>query len=569
MATSTTEVVNRSLRALAVDARDILAATAPCSNTRDENELSLAFFTKEGKMITHGRGSTFLTGLLPSFLKSVLQHFPLHTISPGDFIIANDPYSCGSSLPVIMGVSPVYFDKRPLALVASALRHPDVGGSAPGAMPASARDIFQEGLRFSPIKAFHKGLPNDGLLALLSSNARSGNDICRGIKAQYWTAKSAEKMISGLAAKYGPERLKKCLEEIIEGCRRRIAAVLQSWPDKEFSGSFAAGRHPVSGEELKIQVSVKKDDQYLYVDFTGTSSQAPVPVNSALGTTLSCVYSAAGAALEPCRPLNHGLLDSIKITVPEYSLLNPGFPAPVSCSHITAQSVHELVAGSLAGLAGVMPSGGSGGAARFTVGGFRSENNSFYSFCGAIAAGQGASPHKDGESTFTADIFATSPASVEKLESACPVMVNAVSLVKDSGGAGKFRGGPAMEWSLSVLEEETVISAGAGPAMPAGNGGLPGSMPSISVSRSPLAKGLLISEIYTGHPGQGGTVTIRTAGGGGFGSPRHREPEKVRKDVLEGLVSPTAAREVYRVALSGPDLKVDIEATARLRGEED
>ncbi|HBV97709.1 MAG: hypothetical protein JL50_03295 [Peptococcaceae bacterium BICA1-7] len=565
MGPTTTEIVGSALRAAAEKAEEIMAAASPFSKTQYISR-SYAIFTREGKMTAHGSGSRFLAGLLPLFVESVLELNPLHTISPGDFIVTNDPYTCGSSLPVILGVSPVYFSKRPLALVASACSYSDLGGSAPGGMPAQARDIFQEGLRFSPVRVFKRGIPNEGLFAVLSHNSRSGSNLSKGIKAQFWAVQTAEKILSGLAGKYGFEKLMRCMEEIIENSRRSIADRLQTLPERNLISSVSAGEEPGSGSPLIIKAAVKKCGDLLTVDFTGTSPQASGPVNSSLGTTLSSVYAAVGGAL-PEIPLNDGLFRSIKVNAPGDSLVNPSFPAPVSSPPVDA--IQDAVCRCLAQIfTGATPTG-SGGKAHFTVGGFNSAKDSFFCYSTHITGGEGAVFSRDGGSPAYLSHSASPQTSVERLEAACPVLVSKVRLVKDSGGAGEFRGGPAVVWSFTVLDSNTVVSAGTGAAAPpeGQKGGLQGSPPLITISSPGNGESFNTTGIYTGSPGINGIVTLRTAGGGGFGPPLERNPDRVRNDLLEGLVSPEAAGGIYGVVLAGTDLEVDVEATARLRGK--
>jgi N-methylhydantoinase B len=62
----------------------------------------------------------------------------------------------------------------------------------------------------------------------------------------------------------------------------------------------------------------------------------------------------------------------------------------------------------------------------------------------------------------------------------------------------------------------------------------------------------------------GDAITLRAGGGGGFGPPEERDPEKVAQDVLQGYVSRAAAEKIYRVALDERG-RVDVAATRQLR----
>ncbi|MCL5057705.1 MAG: hydantoinase B/oxoprolinase family protein [Actinobacteria bacterium] len=558
------EVLGSALRAAAEEAQNILVAASPPKNIFSTADCSFAVFTKEGKMAATGGDISLLTSLLPSFVNAVLQTHPFHTISPGDFIITNDPYLYGSQLTDIFAVSPVYFNKRPLALVASAARHSDIGGAVPGGMPNFSGDIFQEGIRIPPVKIIKKSFPNDELLSFFSNNARSGKDLGQSIKAQLWAAQAAEKKLCGLAQKYGFEYLRNSMNDIIESSGQRVLSAFRQIPGSAFMGEGSAGVDPDSGSKLIIKASLINSGDKLTFDFTGTHPQAAAPVNSALGTTLSCVYTAVRSALIPDLPLNDGLFRSIKVNAPPGSLVNPVFPAPVSCSLVgAAQGVLAAVSGIFTGIFPGMSSYGFEEASFFTIGGLKKDNGGYYSFKDSIAGGHSASPSRDGENSWFSSLFTSPAASVEQLESACPIIVNKVGLVLDSGGAGLHRGGLGMELSFTVLDSHATVSACSvtNDSPENENTVLPGAA-GISVSRPGRNDK---SDTFTGSPGENAFFSIRSYGGRGWGSPLEREPELVRNDVAEGYISPDTARDIYGVVLSGRNLEVNREATAGLR----
>ena len=64
---------------------------------------------------------------------------------------------------------------------------------------------------------------------------------------------------------------------------------------------------------------------------------------------------------------------------------------------------------------------------------------------------------------------------------------------------------------------------------------------------------------------EGDLLRVMTGGGGGWADPYLREPERVRRDVLEGFVTVRGAREAYGVVLDPETLRIDEAETTRLR----
>ena len=158
--------------------------------------------------------------------------------------------------------------------------------------------------------------------------------------------------------------------------------------------------------------------------------------------------------------------------------------------------------------------------------------------------GTGARTHADGLSA-TAYPSGVYGSQVEITESVAPVIVWRRELLTDSGGAGQYRGGLGQriemtsaidEPFLVFLSVERIKNAAAGRA--GGRAGMPGRIQVTGRDEDIPGKCVLRVE-------PGDRLILDTPGGGVFGSPTFREPEKLQQDTAYSLVSPEAAIADY------------------------
>lgn len=574
----TLEIISGALQSVAAEACGVLSRTAMSPNIRYCRDCSVALYTPEGKLATIG-GPPVNPGILPAAVNEVLKVFPAQSLSPGDCIITNDPYITGSPLPQVCAVSPAFYGGRPLALVASIARYGDLGGSVPGSLSTASDEIFQEGIRIPPVRIMKKGEFNNHLVSLLTANIRTGNEFMANLRAQSYASKSAEKRLAEICGRYGLEKLKRFITEMINHSETRMRSALNEIPPGESNWEDFPELDDQKSDGVEIRVSVKCEVDSLTVDFTGTQQQVNGPFNLTRGFTMACVYSASVSAIDPGIPINDGTLRPFTVITPEGSLVNAIYPAAVAYGHTVARRVIASVSGCLAQLTqGIAPAAGSGGMISIAIGNTESEGGSNHSLFEACGGGFGAKPTGDGpdgvhmnmtpkEEVCPLSLFTP----VEVIEQSYPLMVNSFRLIEGSGGPGKFRGGLGLKRSITLLGNKPVISICADDVKtdpPGLSGGLPGSKASVTISRP---KGHeessinILSGKYTGTVEKGSVITLKTAGGGGFGAPLDRNPELVRKDVLEGFITIDQARHLYGVILSGHDMQIDEAATSASR----
>lgn len=566
----TMEVISNSLYSIAGEMGEVLSARALSPGISQGLNYSTAIYTKEGALVSLGSHIPAHLGLLQSLARAVLKIHPLQTLAQGDTIITNDPYRRGLQSPWVCAVSPVSHNNIPLALVASIAHHADIGGLAPGGMPTHSKEIFHEGIRIPPVKIVRRGELDGELLSLLTSNLRTPAEFTADISAQLSAAKHAARRLGELSGKHGQDRLKLYMAEII--CRTEARARKAfNMPSGTCSFEDYIKIHGERGNALNINLTVTKDDQFLTFDFTGTHPQVEHPLNSPRELTLSGVYYAVRAAFCPEMPVDDGFFRAIRVITPEGTLLNPRFPAPLALAgSITAHRVADAVFGSLAGsVPQNIEAAGTGSANVFNLGGIWPPGGKYFALSQPHGGGQGAGATEDGADGVAQGITNITSAPVEIIEKHFPIIVKSTGLIPDSGGPGKFRGGMGIRTTYGLLSRSAVtVSTGRDISGPWGiAGGLPGRTSKVFIENNAGEKQTVSSGKFFGTLEEGFAITIETAGGGGYGLPLERDPEMVRKDVMQGNVSLEQASEAYGVILSGPELMVDYRATAEKRAE--
>ncbi|MDQ0286309.1 N-methylhydantoinase B [Desulfofundulus luciae] len=590
------EVTRHVLQSVAEEMGAILTRTALSPNIKDRRDCSTAIYTADGRLVAQAEHIPLHLGLMPAVVQAVLREYPLAKLEDGDAVIINDPYISGSHLPDICVISPVFYRNRPLALVANLAHHVDVGGAVPGSMSTLATEIFQEGIRIPPVKIRRRGKINQELLKLVSHNLRTTREFHGDIQAQLTANDRGIKRLVELAERYGANALKQHMEQIISYTHRRLLAALEIIPPGTYEFEDFLEGDGLEEKPINIRVAVTRHGKGLTVDFSGTHPQVKGPVNATRGVTLACVYYVVKAVVDPDLPSSDGLNRAVEVVTPEGSLVNPVFPAPVAHANInTAQRIADVLLGALArAVPERVTAAGTGSMSNFTAGGVDPTTGTYYSYVETYGGGQGAKHNQDGMDGVHVHMTNTRNTPVEVIEQSYPLRVERYALVPDSGGAGKHRGGLGMVREITVLRGEATVAVSTERAKspPWGlAGGLPGqramagvvrqanpafATPGLdggSTGRLPAAVAVR-TERYGIQESKGGkftcrvpagtTIILQTAGGGGYGHPLERNPELVRQDVLEGLVSRRAAEEVYGVVFSA-DLEVDYEATVRQR----
>ncbi|WP_436926599.1 hydantoinase B/oxoprolinase family protein [Halosimplex amylolyticum] len=534
------EILRNQLESVAEEMGQVLIRGAYSPNITERRDCSTALFDADGRMVAQAEHIPVHLGAMPEAVDAVLDHDP----EPGDVFVLNDPFAGGTHLPDVTLVSPIApgtdtdathadgdhvdpdsAEDTVLGYAVSRAHHADVGGMAPGSMPAGARDIQQEGLRIPPTKLVDGGEIDDGVESLVLANVRNPDERRADLRAQIAANERAEARIADLLADHG-DRLLAAFDAVVDYSRERVAAELRDLPDGTYRASDAMEGDGVTDEDIPIEVAVTVDGATVEVDFSGTADQVAGNVNAPLTVAKSAVYFVIRCITDPEIPPNHGCYEPVSVTAPEGSLLNPDPPAAVVGGNVeTSQRVTDVVFAALADAApGRVPAGGQGTMNNVVVG------DADFAYYETVGGGAGANPDGDGLSGVQVGMTNTLNTPVEALEAAYPLRVERYALRGDSGGDGRHRGGDGLVRSIRV-EFGATVSLLTERRRHAPRGIAGGEDGAVGINR---IDGERVPSKVTREVDAGTTVTVETPGGGGHGEPAASRSSAASDDAVDG-----------------------------------
>src|SRR5215831_714630 len=523
-----------------------------------------------GHVVSQADGIPIHTGSGGFGIRRVLEDFA-SDIGPGDVFILNDPYDAGGNhLPDWTVIRPVFFDERLLAFTANRAHQSDIGGGAAGTYNAAATEIFHEGVRLPVLKLVEAGQPRQDLMRLLRLNSRTP-DLAEGdLAAMLGSTQIGAQRLVGMADSLGREAFAALLGDLLDWGESVMCASIAALPKGAWSGEDFLGTDCFAPTEAKIRVTITADSDNLICDFTGTDQQLRGFKNSPFTNTCSATYLAIVSTLGSHIPRNEGAYRPIKIIAPEGSIVNPKYPAAVTLC--TTYPAHQIIHAVWKALGQALPQKACAGwsrASHCNTSGVDRRGRFFVAYQWLGMAGAGAVDGRDGFETMghMATLGGLTLPDVETFEVDYPFHVRRHELRVDGGGPGHFCGGTGALVELDVLVPAEYSYRGEGSNAQTSfgaAGGQAGDKGSCSIvfrdgrNYTPPQYGVERLEPLR--------LTISSAGGGGYGDPRIRDPQRVRDDVRDGLVSREAARTSYGVVLGPPpDYAIDQEATAALR----
>ncbi|MFR8071808.1 MAG: hydantoinase B/oxoprolinase family protein [Anaerovoracaceae bacterium] len=481
----------------------------------------------------------------------------------GDVVILNDPYRGGTHNMDVTFVTPVFWDGKLIAYACSRGHWQDMGEKAASSESPTAVHIAEEGLRLPPTKIYIAGEPVTWLIDIIRNNTRAPYFIDGDIRAHMGALNTAKKHFFELVEKYGEDTVRACMEEALDYTERRTRAAIKKLPNGVYTADDYIDADGVNNKAIFVKATVTIEDEDITVDLTGSSATVDGPVNYPLAGTCSGVYFGLKFFLDPDAPPNAGMYRPIHIIVPENTVFNPRWPAPVYYGNlITSEKVADLIWQCLEQaipeqIVG-MPYADCNPISWGVVNAREGVSDTF----GELPpGGWGGTPFGDGMSATYSRHGNCMDFTPEQMELLYPVICTEREFKEDSAGAGKYRGGLALQVSWKLLQNST-MNVGMGrsrfgpPGVCGGKDGKPSSVIlNMGTDREEVIGGYTkdheyLMTMFDNYPMKAGdTVTMITQGGGGYGDPKERDPELVKKDVRNGLVSKEAALEEYGVKL--------------------
>ena len=427
-------------------------------------------------------------------------------------------------------------------------------------------EIFQDGFRIPWLKLYDRGAPNEAIFTLLRANVRVPEMTLGDLRSQISACHIGERAILNLVQRYGADTLQALTTDLIDYTERLVRAEIGTWPDGTATFVDYMDSDGVAVRPVKLQATITIAGDSLTADFTGSDPQVQGALNNTLSFTASVVYLCVRAAMKTEVPNTAGMFKPITVIAPAGTVVNGAMPAASSMRGVTGFRLTDTVFGALAQL---LPdrilAAGEGGNTLVIIGGERPDR-SRYVFYELLSGTWGARPNRDGNDGLCNPANVASNIPIEEAESNYPIRIERYGLVPDSGGPGEFRGGLAIqrEWTLLEGDAHLAIRSDRRDHLPYGLfGGKPatGSLNRLQRSAGSETLPVMISSTMHAHE----TLYHRQPGGGGFGDPLQRIPQRVADDVRNEKVSRAAAHDEYGVVFQGNSCDVDLVATEALR----
>ncbi|HXH83761.1 MAG TPA: hydantoinase B/oxoprolinase family protein [Candidatus Tectomicrobia bacterium] len=565
----TLAVIWGALQSIAVEIGTTVHRTAYSEQAREGQDFSVAVFDPQGRMVAQGPYSPGHMGAMSFAVRNALAAHPVETLRPGDAILLNDPLLGSGHLPDFFITQPAFHEGQLVGFAVNILHHTDVGGQRPGSQGVEGIfDYFQEGLRIPPTKVWAEYRESEAVVGIIAANTRTPDKVLGDLRAQRSALRVGELRLVQLVRRHGHATVMAAMDAIVARSEAAMRAAIRAIPDgvyrfEDFMDDWGPGTDP-----LRVAVTVTVDGDALTVDYAGSSPQTPSGMNSYINYTRSYSYAAIKCLTDPRGPMNEGALRPITVTAPEGSFLNPRPPAGGGPRAIICYRIFESVLGALAPALPERVAAAASHMANPTFGGWdRARRRRFVAY-ELVLSGTGARASKDGcEGMSWA--FNASNIPVEAQEARQPIVVERFELIPDSGGAGRFRGGCGIRRDLRFLADEgklTNLSDRQRFAPWGLFGGKAGALGRTVINPGPDER--VVHGKASCDFAHGDVISFQQSGAGGYGDPLERDPARVLDDVLDGYVSPEAARAEYGVVVvmgEGAEGRVDEAATARLR----
>ncbi|MQA84467.1 MAG: hypothetical protein GEV03_07555 [Streptosporangiales bacterium] len=557
------------------------------------NDFNVGLFTRDGDIVVTGPYVLHHVTTMDAVIKSVIRE--AGEFADGDIFLVNDPYLGALHQNDIAVVAPFFHDGEPILWIGNVLHHADLAGIDEGSFCINASNVFQEAPRYF-LKIAHGGRLASDVERTIVTNSRLPDMVALDLRAQVGALNVARQRVQELVDERGVETVLAVMDGSIDHADRRLRERIGELPDGSWSTEVYMDTDRVGSDRiLKVCLRLDKRGDELFFDYAGTDPQSQGAVNATLhacyaGTTTPVYTFLCGSEID----WNGSVKRSVHVDAPEGTVMNARHPAPVSICSIgfswlasvaASRVVAQMLSCSDTYRDRVCPSwlvscNGN------NVFGVTDEGK----FVGALLSdhrggGAAARSFADGfDHAGTLFSYLSYMSDVESQEWKLPILYVYRRRLPDSAGPGMYRGGLTAVTALAPYGARSLLlksqnTAGADESNAAGiHGGYPGAGSQVSVVRdTEVWERLTAGDIPLDYAELGGEIehlpskaerdlgpddvlVFYPPGGGGYGDPLDRDPQRVRTDVLDGAVSRRAALAHYGVLLS-EDLLLDEEAT--------
>ncbi|HVB16222.1 MAG TPA: hydantoinase B/oxoprolinase family protein [Stellaceae bacterium] len=537
-------IVQHRLLAIVEEMGEAMLRTSYSQILNSSRDFSTAICDLDGRLIAQAEHVPIHVGALPFAARAVSEFFR-GDIHPGDVFLLNDPYHGGNHLPDLTAFVPIFEGDQPRFWSINRAHQSDIGGATHGAYNASATDIWQEGIRITPLRLYDKGAVRRDLLQMIATNVRHPRDFRGDLAAMIGSAHAGERRFLALAREFGWATTHEAIAAVLDGAERQTRTVIAQWPDGVYRGEALLDDDGRGNQDIHIRATVTKSGSDLRIDLSDSHEQVQSFINSSYANTYSAVVVALSFLIDPDTPKNDGTFRPIELIAKPGTIVwaDEGLPLTLCTSHC-GQEIIEAIVKALAPACPERAMAGWGRRFRIAIQGRdpRNQRPFLWHFFqgrpggGASSAGDGwpgaGEWHSAGGIKF---------GSLEVTEARFPLFFKTHEFRPDSGGTGHFRGGPGGIVEMIVETAEPAIGNTAGEGTRHGACGI-------------LSGEDGMTHRYTLHSGNeeprpiktketgilirpGDRLVLESGGGGGWGDPAKRDPAALANDIENGFVS--------------------------------
>ncbi|HSE92974.1 MAG TPA: hydantoinase B/oxoprolinase family protein [Methylomirabilota bacterium] len=539
----TVSVLTHRFEAIVQEMGEAMLRTAYSQILNSSRDFSTAICDAGARLVAQAEHVPIHVGAIPWAVESVRDFFT-GRVRPDDVFLLNDPYHGNNHLPDLTAFVPVFAGDRLLFWSINRAHQSDIGGSTHGAYNPGATEIWQEGLRITPLKLYDGGALRDDVLEMVATNVRHPRDFLGDLRAMIGSARVGERRLLTLVDEYGADAVTTAVDQILDGAEVQARACVRSWKDGVYRGETILDDDGHRFTDIPVRATVTKKGDGLTVDLTESHQQVDGFINSSFPNTMSAVHMAFAYLIDPRTPKNSGTFRPVKVIARQGTIVWPNPPAPVTlATNHCAQDIAEAIIKALAPACPDRAIAGWGRRFRIAIKGVNPRTrrpfiwHMFHARPGGGATVVGDGWETAGEGQAAGGIKF---GSVEVAEARFPLTFEHHEFRAGSGGDGMHRGGVGAVLRLRVDVAESAVANTAGDGVRHAPYGILGGEDGLPHRYRLLSRGRerMLRTKEVGVPVLPGDVfLVESSGGGGYGPPSRRSRAARERDVTNGFVA--------------------------------
>lgn len=529
------EILRHKLQAVTIEMAATLANGALAPTINEERDFAVAIVDPTGQVVA--LDNPMRLGAIELSASSITRYFKFD-MQDGDVALISDPHRGTRTVHDWTVLMPLIVNSTVILHLVAVGAVRDIGGMIAGSYFPPASDVWGEGVPISPVKVRRHDRPVRDIVRTVLLNSRLEDEIARDLETLIAALHVGKDRLTDLVLGYGLEVVKAAANYTIEYTERRVRSAIAEWPDGEASAEAHLTHNGFEPADITVRASCLIDGDSLTIDLSASDAQQPGFVNSTIGNTTGLALVPLLAALSRDININSGLTRAVSIVLADATVVNAAPPAAVGWSpHHCGAEIVQAVGDALAAVLGASSS--HPGSSRPLVLVAPSAEGMQRVDAGQFVAGRGgAGDGADGWGSAAILARAVLP-SVEAWNSSTDLPIHRIEMITDTAGAGQWRGAPSLEVLIEIPPGRRVTVFA-----PSDVTGSRVSAGSVHFGVDGWDEGATVVAIDEVIPHD--TIRLIAAGGAGFGDPLLRDPQAVRQDILDGLLSEEAARRMYQ-----------------------